>query len=102
MDSQPAAKPIARSDWDAVVVGFVSFFGTLGDVTTSAERAVFHAGFTGLDIDRDGSSRSFMPLHDLRAAWDQVAFDSASHEVTLIGAGATYTYKVPPQLLDQA
>ena len=41
-----------------------------------------------------------MPLHDLSARWDAIEFDDGVDEVTLIGEGATYTYRVPPQLVD--
>ncbi len=93
-------EPVAadRLDWAAVVAAFREFFEPIGDVATSSDEAEFVADITGLAIRRDGTSRSFMPLHDLEAAWETIVFDRAADEVKLIGAGATYTYRVPPQL----
>ena len=91
---------IKRSDWPRVVGAFREFFDALGAVVTETEDEVaFEAGYTGLAIDRNGTSRSFMPLHDLSAAWEAIEFDYSSREVTLFGDGATYMYRVPPQLV---
>ena len=89
-----------RSDWDAVVAAFTAFFGPLGEVTTTDASIAFAAprAGTGLEIDRDGTSRSFMPLHDLSASWEVIEFDHAQHVVRLEAAGAVYTYRVPPSL----
>jgi hypothetical protein len=92
---------IERNDWPAVAAAFKSFFSQLaGTVGQTDDEVEFDAGFTGLTIHREGTSRSFMPLHDLNARWEEIEFDEIAHEVTLIGDGATYTYRVPPQLLD--
>ena len=91
---------IERADWSAVVDAFGRFFaGLRGAVTETEDELAFEAGFTGLAINRNGTSRSFMPLHDLSATWVAIEFDDDAHEVTLIGDGATYTYRVPPQLI---
>ena len=89
---------VVRSDWPSVVAAFCEFFEPLGDVTVSADEVEFASAITGLAIRQDGTSKSFMPLHDLEAAWDTIVLDSDADEVKLIGAGATYTYRVPPQL----
>jgi hypothetical protein len=95
--SKPAG--IERDNWTAVVEAFNGFFdGIGGTVRETSDEIEFDAGFTGLAIHRNGTSRSFMPLHDLRARWEAIEFDDAAHEVTLVGADATYTYRVPPQL----
>ena len=90
-----------RNDWDEVVGRFESFFAGLGDVVVDGERAVVtaEAAGTGLELSRDGTSRSFMPLHGLELRWTSVQFDEAAMEVTLSAAGAAYTYRVPPSLL---
>ena len=41
-----------------------------------------------------------MPLHNLELRWDAVAFDRTQRTVSLTASGATYVYRVPPQLLD--
>ena len=93
-----AAESISRDDWSAVVDSFRGFFAPLGEVVASEDEVEFVADVTGLAVRRDGTSKSFMPLHDLEAAWDTIVFDRKAGEVRLIGAGATYTYRVPPKL----
>ncbi len=94
---------IERHDWSRVVSAFARFFAELtGTVGETDDEIEFDAGFTGLAIHRNGTSRSFMPLHDLSARWEAIKFDDTANEVTLIGDGATYTYRVPPQLLTDA
>ena len=90
-----------RRDWDAVVAAFRQFFEPLGDVSVTPDSVAFaapHAG-TGLEIDKDGTSQSFMPLHDLSARWDVIEFDHDQHVVRLEAEGGVYTYRVPPSLL---
>jgi hypothetical protein len=91
---------IERSDWAATVDAFREFFDCLGDVVETGDEVRFDAGFTGLVMHRNGTSRSFMPLHDLSTTWQAVEFDDAGRTVTLIAGETRYTYKVPPQLLD--
>lgn len=81
-----------------MIVAFREFFEPIGNVTVSPDEIEFASAVTGLAIRRDGTSRSFMPLHDLEAAWETVVFDHDGDEIKLIGAGTTYTYRVPPQL----
>ena len=89
---------VVRSDWPAVVGAFREFFKPLGEVIVSKDEVEFSSDITGLALRRDGTSKSFMPLHDLEAAWEEIAFDLQADEVRLTGVGATYTYRVPPQL----
>ncbi|MDJ0955065.1 MAG: hypothetical protein QNJ81_15405 [Acidimicrobiia bacterium] len=93
-----SAESVPRADWPAVVDAFRSFFEPFGEVITSAEEAEFSAQGTGLAVRHDGTSKSFMPLHDLEAAWETIVFDRKAHEVKLVGPNATYTYRVPPYL----
>lgn len=93
--------PIDRSSWTSVETAFAAFFRDLGDVETDDRSVAFsapHAG-TGLTLNRDGTSTSFMPLHEMGGRWTRVTFDSAAHEVVVDGAGFSYTYRVPPALL---
>ena len=81
-----------------MIEAFREFFEPIGDVTVSPNEIEFASAITGLALRRDGSSRSFMPLHRLEAAWETIVFDHDGDEVKLIGDAATYTYRVPPQL----
>ena len=96
MSAEPIS--VARGEWAAVVAAFRSFFDPLGSVSVGGDEVEFAAAGTGLAIRRDGTSKSFMPLHDLEAAWETIVFDHAAGEVTLRGAGTAYTYRVPPRL----
>ncbi|NNF63723.1 MAG: hypothetical protein HKN07_05625 [Acidimicrobiia bacterium] len=91
---------VDRSDWSAVMASFSAFFEGLGTVVADGEGVSFAApeAGTGLELGRDGSSTSFMPLHDLTAQWDQVTFDRQKRTVTVAGEGFAYTYQVPPSL----
>ena len=40
-----------------------------------------------------------MPLHDLDSTFQRVEFDELLEELTLIGEGFTYTYRIPSELL---
>jgi hypothetical protein len=91
--------PLARSDWPAVCDAFERFFAEVGEVTVSTNEVEFLAGDTGLVLSRNGTSRSFMPLHGLESTWEQVVFDPASHEVVLSAGVTRYVYRVPPRLL---
>ena len=89
---------IDRGDWQAVVERFRAFFEPLGTVEGGEDRIRFDAPMagTGLEIGKDGTSRSFMPLHDLDARWDAIRFEEGT--VVLVGDGVSYTYRVPPSL----
>ncbi len=86
MSTDPTS--VARTDWPAVVAAFRTFFDPLGSVTVDDDEVEFAAAGTGLAVRRDGTSKSFMPLHDLEASWETMVFDHAAGEVTLRGAGA--------------
>jgi hypothetical protein len=93
-------RSIDRSDWTAVIAAFAAFFEGLGTVVTDGDTASFDApdAGTGLVINRDGTSTSFMPLHGMSALWENVTFDSHERTVTVAGIGFSYTYRVPPGL----
>jgi hypothetical protein len=90
---------IDRRDWPAVVDAFESFFDGIGRVSTTEAAVEFSADGTGLSLDSDGTSRSFMPLHDLSSTWNRVGFDSAARCVHVWSDTAHYTYRVPPYLI---
>ena len=92
---------VRRADWAEVIRRFEAFFEGLGDVTVNDDVAAFDGPptvGTGLALQRDGTSTSFMPLHGLEARWERARFDAAAGEVILEGTGMTYTYRVPPAL----
>ena len=95
------APPIDRSAWDEVATAFSEFFDGIGTVHITDDGAAFEANGTGFSIRRDGTSRSFMPLHDLTSQWDQIRFDHEAHEVELISDSGRYLYRVPQRLIDQ-
>ena len=94
---------IDRRSWPEVVSAFEEFFGALGEVT-STDHAVSFSGLprvdTALELRRDGTSSSFMPLHDLQSTWQSVTFDGRSSEVVLTDGATSYRYRIPPILLD--
>lgn len=92
---------IERSNWDAVIAAFISFFDGLGTVDVDGRHVSFSAGEagTGLALDQAGTSQSFMHLHEMGGRWERVAFNTNDHEVVLEGEGFSYTYRVPPVLL---
>ena len=92
------ADAIPRDEWDRVVDAFATFFEGVGDVTAGPDEVSMTADETGIALARDGSSRSFMPLHELGLRWETVAFDEDADAVVLAADGATYTYRVPPSL----
>lgn len=92
---------IARSEWETIRNEFASFFAGAGTVTTEPTELVFDGGptiATSLAIRSDGTSRSFMPLHDLEARWDRITFDRTADEVILETDAMAYVYRVPPAL----
>lgn len=91
---------IDRSSWESLVLAFAACFEGLGTVVTDDRHAGFDAprAGTGLTLNRDGSSRSFMPLHDMGARWERAAFDRKRNIVVVEGEGFSYTYRIPPSL----
>ena len=89
-----------RDEWQRLASAFVERFQGIGEVVAGDDELSFSepAVGTGLTLRRDGTSRSFMPLHGLEARWDRVVFDDAAAEIRLEGAGVTYTYRIPPAL----
>jgi hypothetical protein len=91
---------VERTRWPVVVETFGSFFAGLGTVETGDDRVSFAApqAGTGLTLHRDGTSTSFMPLHEMGGRWERVAFDVDRREVVISGEGFSYTYRVPSSL----
>ncbi|MEX1279123.1 MAG: hypothetical protein AB1Z55_00205 [Acidimicrobiia bacterium] len=92
------AEAIPRTDWDRVSSTFAAFFAGVGEVAVGPEEVSMTADETGIALARDGTSRSFMPLHELGLRWETVVFDEDADAMVLAADGATYTYRVPPSL----
>lgn len=90
---------INRADWQAIVSAFGDFFEGMGQVSVTEAAVEFNADGTGLALNRDGTSRSFMPLHDLASVWDRVGFDHTNYCVHIWSENAHYIYRVPPRLI---
>lgn len=94
---------LSRSDWDAVAGEFSRFFAGIGEVSVSADVLRFdaerHGVQTGFELNRDGTSAAFMPLHAMRSRWEEVTFDSDAAEISVWAEGISYTYRVPPRML---
>ena len=93
-------EPIERSQWSVVVDAFGSFFAGLGTVEVGDDAVSFAApeAGTGLNLHQDGTSTSFMPLHEMGGRWERVTFDVDHLEVVVAGEGFSYTYRVPSSL----
>ena len=91
---------ISRDQWPEVVMAFSSLLGQFGDIKTTDDQVSFAApaAGTGLSLSRDGTSYSFMPLHEMGGRWDRVGFDKDRLEVAVEGDGFSYTYRVPGSL----
>lgn len=89
---------VSRSEWRRVTAEFLEFFAGLGEVVVTDGEVNFRADDTGLSLAADGTSRSFMPLHDLGARWDRVTFDRENWRLVLAAEGFEYTYRVPTRL----
>lgn len=94
---------LRRSDWDAVTTEFSRFFAGIGEVSVSANTLRFDAEregvATGFELNRDGTSAAFMPLHAMRSRWEEVTFDRDAAEISVWAEGISYTYRVPPGML---
>ena len=89
-----------RLSWNDLSRAFARCFEGKGEVVVGADELSFRepALATEFTLRRDGSSRSFMPLHGMEARWDRVAFDHQAGEVRIEGEGVAYTYRIPPAL----
>lgn len=91
------------NQWDEIRTHFEKMFDGLGSTETSGEILSYssiepHVP-TGIKLSRDGKMAANMPLHDLDSTFQRVKFDELLEELTLIGEGFTYTYRIPSELL---
>jgi len=96
-----SAASLNRDDWQEISHQFQRFFAGFGLVMIEDDRLVFDGSpvvSTGLELRRDGTSASFMPLHGFEARWDRIRFDPVANEVSIQADGVRYLYRVPPGL----
>ena len=98
--AEAAMTPIRREDWAELAAAFREFFAGAGGITIGETLLRFDGAAAGtvLELRRDGTSTSFMPLHGLDARWESARFDRVEDQVVLEGDGVSYTYRVPPSL----
>ena len=96
-----ASNHISRDQWPEVVQAFTEFLGEFGDVEATEDSVTFSApsAGTGLALSRDGTSSSFMPLHEMGGLWARVGFVRDPLAVVIEGDGFSYTYRVPGSLV---
>ena len=87
-----------RAAWDSIAHAFHTMFEGLGEVTEDRDGIRFRTDETGLDIRRDGTSRSFMPLHASSMRWTDATFDMTNDAVMLSDGTSSYLYRVPERL----
>ena len=90
---------LSVDQWAEISETFAAFFGPLGSVRIEVNEVSFAAGDTGLVLGSDGTSRSFMPLHELGTRWDSVVFDASAWRVVLTSDDIEYIYRVSPRLI---
>ena len=82
-------------DWDAVCDA-LRRFGEPGDVTAGDDRLRIDFGSARVEVSRDGSVKTGMPLHDFeREGAAQLVVDYDAGTLTLDGDDVRYTFRRP-------
>ena len=93
------------NQWDEICAEFHRMFHGLGNVESTEDMIRFSSTepfvSTGIGISRDGTMAASMPLHNLNSKFDEVVFDTSLEQITLLGSGFNYTYRIPDELLTQ-
>ena len=93
------------NQWDEICAEFHRMFHDLGNVESTEDMIRFssteHFVSTGIGFSRDGTMVASMPLHNLNSKFDEVVFDTSLEQITLLGSGFNYTYRIPEELLAQ-
>ena len=89
--------------WNEIRTYFEKMFDGLGSIKTSGKILSYssiepHVP-TGIKLSRNGKMAANMPLHDLDSTFQRVKFDEQLEQLTLIGKGFNYTYRIPSELL---
>lgn len=90
-------------EWDGIRTTFERMFHGLGAIKTSENVLHFTSTEpnvpTGIRLSRKGKMAANMPLHNLDSTFECVSFDDSFEELTLIGDGFNYTYRIPNEIL---
>lgn len=93
------------NQWDEICAEFHRMFHDLGNVESTEDMIRFSSTepfvSTGIGLSRDGTMVASMPLHNLNSKFDEVVFDTSLQQITLLGSGFNYTYRIPEELLTQ-
>ena len=93
------------TQWDEIRAEFHRMFHDLGNVESTEDMIRFRSTepfvSTGIGISRDGTIAASMPLHNLNSKFDEVVFGTSLEQITLLGSGFNYTYRIPDELLTQ-
>lgn len=93
------------NQWDEICAEFHRMFHDLGNVESTEDMIRFSSTepfvSTGIGLSRDGTMVASMPLHNLNSKFDEVVFDTSLEQITLLGSGFNYTYRIPEELLAQ-
>ena len=93
------------NQWDEICAEFHRMFHDLGNVESTEDMIRFSSTepfvSTGIGLSRDGTMVASMPLHNLNSKFDDVVFDTSLEQITLLGSGFNYTYRIPEELLTQ-
>jgi len=93
---------VRLDDWDAVR-DELRRFGESGDVTVDDDRLRIDFGSAHVEVSRDGSVKTGMPLHDFEredAEFEQeddveIVVDHDAGALTVDADGVTYTFRRP-------
>ena len=93
------------NQWDEICAEFHRMFHGLGNVESTEDMIRFSSTepfvSTGIGLSRDGTMVASMPLHNLNSKFVEVVFDTSLEQITLLGSGFNYTYRIPEELLAQ-
>ena len=84
-------------DWSEVVAAFEAFFAPHGGIAASAQEVRFRGErvATGVTIQRAGTVRAYMPLHEVEIDARRLAFDEVRGELRVDSASGHYLYRRP-------
>jgi len=86
---------IDPSEWDAAV-DELRRFGNSGDVTTDDGRIRLDFGSAHVEVSRDGTVSTAMPLHSFEGGGDMTLLvDHEAGSLTVDGDGLQYTFRRP-------
>jgi len=93
------------NQWDEICAEFHRMFHSLGNVESTEDMIRFSSTepfvSTGIVLSRNGTMAASMPLHNLNSKFVEVVFDISLEQITLLGSGFNYTYRIPDELLTQ-